>query len=307
MADRVLVGTRGSALALAQTNIVLESLRAAGSRAQFTVVPIKTSGDLLGPRGREGVDGKTAFTGEIEKKLVEGTIDFAVHSLKDLPTKLDERLVVAATPHRGDPRDALISTSGMKLSELKAGARVGTSSARRKAQLLAARRDLKVVGLNGNVETRVRKLQEEHLDAVVLAAAGLERVGLGSRITHRFGTEEMVPAVGQGTLAVEASRERSDMLELLRSIDDPATRASSECERAFSDELGGDCFVPLGAFAESGRGRATVTGMLADPDGETMVKSSLSGKSEDPAALGRELAARVRDGGGDAILRKIKP
>ena len=305
MADRFVVGTRGSSLALAQTKLVLEKLGAVGKGVEFDVVPIKTAGDLYAPSAT-GVDGKTAFTGEIERQLIEGHIDVAVHSMKDLPAKLDDRLVVAATPERGDPRDALVSRSGLTLSELKKGGRVGTSSARRKAQLLATRRDLDVVELHGNVETRLLKIEREGLDGVVLAAAGLDRLGLGPRITQLFATEEMVPAPCQGILAVQARRDSREMCDLLGKIDHRHTRTASDCERAFSEALGGDCFIPLGAYASQGPGGLTATGLLADADGSTMVKSSAVGDTGDARGLGRKLAAKVIESGGREILERIR-
>lgn len=306
MGDRYLVGTRGSRLALAQAKLVVEELRAVRPDADFVTVPIKTAGDLAPPNARVGMDGKSAFTGEIDRQLVDGKVDFAVHSMKDLPTALDERLVVAATPRRGDPRDALVNDTGLQLASLGKGAKIGTSSVRRKAQLLRANRGFEVVGLVGNVETRLRKLKEEELDAVVLAAAGLERLGLGGRIAQKFRTDEMIPAVCQGVLAIEAAASRDDVLSMLRGVDDPATRAASDCERAFSGELGGDCYVPLGAYAEVRGGSVGVTGMLADVDGVTMAKADASGSAGDAAKVGRELARKVLDQGGEEILRRLR-
>lgn len=305
MGDRLLVGTRGSRLALAQTKLVIERLEGAGAGVSFEVVPIKTAGDLSPPEARVGMDGKTAFTGEIERQLVDGKIDLAVHSMKDLPPASDERLVVAAMPPRGDPRDAFVSASKMSFGGLKNGARVGTSSARRRAQLMAARKDIEVVDLHGNVETRLRKLETENLDGVVLAAAGLERLGLGSRVTQLFGTGEMVPAPCQGILAVQARRDSVRVTTILGRIDDAATRTASECERAFSEALGGDCDVPLGAFARVNRGRIDGVGVLADPDGTRLVKISASSTLEGARELGRSLAAKVVASGGDEILRSL--
>lgn len=305
MADRLLVGTRGSKLALAQTKIVLGMLEKVGGGYGFEVVPIRTAGDAPPPGGLGAMDGKTAFTGEIEAQLAQGKIDFAVHSMKDLPPAPDGRLVVAATPPRGDARDALVTRTGSRFGELREGARVGTSSARRRAQLLAARKDIEVVELHGNVETRLRKLDTEKLDGVVLAAAGLERLGLGARATQLFGADEMVPAPCQGILAVQARRDSGETLALLKKIDDPATRVASECERAFSEALGGDCDVPLGAFASGGPEGLTAVGVLAYPDGTQLAKASASGSGARAGELGRELAAKVLASGGDGILRRL--
>ncbi|MDE1853820.1 MAG: hydroxymethylbilane synthase [Thaumarchaeota archaeon] len=306
MRSRLMVGTRGSRLALAQTRLVVEELEGLGENVEFVTVPIKTVGDVVPAEKLGDVDGKTAFTGDIDRQVVDGRVDFAVHSMKDLPASLDERLVVAATPVRGDARDALVSASGSELSRLKLGARVGTSSVRRRAQLLAARRDLKVVEMHGNVETRLRKMDNEHLDGVVIAAAGLKRLGLESRASQLFSVDEMVPAVCQGVLAVEARRDDRELLAFLRRIDDPVTRASSECERSFSEKLGGDCDVPLGAFASVGSSELNAVGMVADTEGLEMVKVRIRGGMSDPKDLGRRLAAKLSEGGGGKILKELR-
>ncbi len=303
MRDRVLVGTRGSALALAQTRLVVDLLHGK-TEAELVMVPLKTSGDAL-PHERLVTDGKTAFTGDIDRELAEGRIDIAVHSMKDLPLLTDERLVIGATPKRGDPRDALVSPSGATLGRLRKGARIGTSSVRRMSQLLALRGDIEVVELRGNVDTRLRKIEERGLDGAVLAAAGLHRLGLGSRITQAFGVEEVVPAVCQGTLAVEARAGDSDVLAMLEAIDDPDTRASSECERAFSEELGGDCDVPLGAYATVAPGRMVAIGLVADPLGKRSARAEVEGDGRNPKALGRELARKVKERGGAKIMEGI--
>lgn len=305
MGDRLLVGTRGSKLAIAQTNLVLEMLRKIGNGFDFGVVTIKTAGDVSPPEALGAVDGKTAFTGEIERELREGKIDFAVHSMKDLPQVTEGGLAVASTPPRGDPRDALVSAAGLKFMELKGGAQIGTSSARRRAQLLATRSDIEVVDLHGNVETRLRKLETEKLDGVVLAAAGLERLGLTGRISEVFGTGEIVPAPCQGILAVQARSDDGKTLSLLRKIEDPATRAASRCEGAFSAALGGDCDVPLGAFADVSSEGLSAVGVLADPDGSAFVKAAASGDAGSAEEVGKRLAAKVIGSGGDAILKRL--
>ncbi|MDG6985353.1 MAG: hydroxymethylbilane synthase [Nitrososphaerota archaeon] len=289
-------------MAIAQTKLVLEMLEASSKAASFEVVTIKTAGDVSSPAG---ADGKAAFTGEIEAQLVDGKIDLAVHSMKDLPTETDSRLALAATPVRGDPRDALVTTSGTKLSELRKGAKLGTSSLRRRAQLLSIRNDLEVVELHGNVETRLRKMGDERLDGIVLAAAGLERLGLGSKITQLFHTSEVVPAPCQGIIAVQTARKSKETLALLRKIDDASTRLASECERAFSADLGGDCDLPLGAFAAVDGERLDAIGVLAYPDGTRVVKASSTGDSKDAKQVGRELAAKVIRSGGGEILERL--
>jgi hydroxymethylbilane synthase len=305
MRRRLLVGTRGSRLALAQTKLVVDMLKAIGGEVDYETVPIKTLGDTVPAEKLGDVDGKAAFTGDIDRRLAEGGIDISVHSMKDLPANLHEELVIAATPPRGEARDAFVSVTGQPLSEIRSGARVGTSSIRRKAQVLAARRDVVVVDLHGNVETRLRKM-EEGMDGVVLASAGLQRLGLGSRVCQLFSVDEMVPAVSQGVLAVEARRDDGEVLSLIARIDDPATRAASECERGFSEELGGDCDVPLGAYAHVDSGRLSAVGMIADAEGREVVKDSVEGGLEDPRGLGRRLAAKVGNAGGRRILEELR-
>lgn len=306
MKGRLLVGTRGSNLALTQTRLVVEMLRRVDGKMKFAPVLVKTMGDILPPENLGDVDGKSSFTSEIDRLLIEGSIDIAVHSMKDLPTNLDKRVVVAATPEREDARDALVSASAKGLSELRKGARIGTSSVRRKAQLLALRDDLKVVELHGNIETRLKKIEHGHLDGVVLAAAGLRRLGLESRICQLFSTGEMVPAVCQGVLAVVARKDDGETISLLRKIEDAATRAASECERAFANEFGGDCYVPIGAFASHESGMLSVVGLISNLDGRDAVRSSIRGEMADAAGLGRRLAAKLSEAGGLRILRELK-
>ncbi len=301
----LLIGTRGSRLALAQTNIVIDLIRQVDGAVEPKPVVVKTVGDIM-PSGKlKGMDAKSAFTSEIDRRLIEGRIDVAVHSLKDVPSELDGRLAIAATPKRGDARDALVSSSGAALTGLERGSRIGTSSVRRRAQLLRMRPDLDVSELHGNVETRLRKLGDNGLAGVVLAAAGLERLGMGSRISQAFETEDMVPAVCQGILAVEARRDDGQTKALLSKINDPLTRAASECERAFAGALGGDCNVPLGAFASCSSGRIQAVGMVANSEGRELAKARISGPVEDAAALGRDLADRVEQAGGRRILKEL--
>ncbi len=306
MRMRIRLGTRGSRLALAQTRLVADLLEASHEDLEVVTVPLKTLGDLLPPERIREVDGKTAFTGEIEKQLLAGKIDAAVHSMKDLPTKLDDRLVVAATPKRGDARDALVSNERLPLRKLKAGARIGTSSVRRRAQLLAIRGDLKLVEIHGNVETRIRKIAGEGLEGVVLAAAGLKRMGLDSEISEIFETGEIVPAVCQGILAVEVRKDDEATTGILRAIDDSDARAVSVCERAFAEELGGDCHVPLGAFAWPSGESLGVVGMVASIDGRKIVKERESGAATDAETIGRRLAGKVQESGGRVILEGLK-
>jgi len=299
---KVRIGTRGSALALEQTKIVVAMLseKAPGLYAQ--VLPIKTLGDRLPPDAprRSETDGKGAFTGDIEALLVQGDLDMAVHSLKDLSVKLDGRLRIGATPPRGDPRDALVSAHGDGLVNLPKGASVGTSSVRRKAQLLGLRPDLRIMDLHGNVETRVRKMDKMGFEGIVLAAAGLDRLSLGERAVERFPVDKFVPAAGQGTIAVEIRRGDKEVEGLVSQISDEKTMLASECERAFASAIGGDCYVPAGANASVNGRSITLMGMIASPDGRKVLKNKMT--STDPIGLGKALGEELlRAGGADII------
>ncbi len=302
---RFVVGARGSKLSTAQTAIVTSLLSQHFPNVIMDVVSVTTLGDRLPPEKRGSVDGKTAFTGDIESKLISGELDIAVHSMKDLPSEMDDRLVIAATPTRGDPRDALLSNGRQTISQLPRGAKVGTGSLRRKAQLLRMREDLQVVNLHGNLETRLRKLTEG-VDAVVLSAAGLERIGASNMITQYFTTEEMVPAVGQAILAVQSRRDDEEVLSMLSRIEDRKTRVEATCERAFLVRLGGDCTVPLAANAELAVESLSVVGLIASEDGRETIKKAMNGKPAEAEALGKGLAEELLRAGGDRILASVR-
>jgi hydroxymethylbilane synthase len=322
---RVRIGARSSRLSLAQTSIVSGLLRKSfGTLVEIEVVPVKTRGDKTppGPRtlGRGGSStssnnnsnrstartadapslqggAKGAFTGEIEAMLLGDEIDVAVHSMKDMTSVPTRGLTVGATPPRGDPRDAFVAREvGGTFGSLPKGAKVGTSSLRRKAQLLRLRSDVDVVDLHGNVDTRIRRLVEGAgggLDAIVLAAAGLERLGEGARIAHAFSVDEMVPAVGQGVIAIQMREGDADVARLLSRIDDEGTRLESTCERAFAARLGADCNVPVGGCARALGGSVTMVGMLASEDCSGLSKRTITGPSADVVALGTRLAEEL--------------
>jgi hydroxymethylbilane synthase len=272
---------------------------------EVETVQIRTLGDVM-PEDRRGkVDGKSAFTGELEAGLLDGRIDAAVHSLKDLPSDIPADLVVAATPKRGDPRDALVSAKGGSLSDAKRAARIGTSSVRRRSQLLRMRPDLNIVEMHGNVETRLRKIESSGLDGVVLAAAGLQRLGLEGRISQYFEPEQIVPAVCQGTLAVEARRDEPEVLRFLGGLEDRTTRACSEAEREFARKLGGDCYVPLGAFASASGARISAVGIVTSLDGRETATARAEGEIGRGREIGAELADKVMHTGGREILEEL--
>jgi hydroxymethylbilane synthase len=295
------VGTRGSVLALAQTRAVIDLLSQKLPKIETEVVKLRTAGDMLPPEKRGETDGKGAFTGDIEDLLARGELDLAVHSLKDLSVVPRRGLKIGATPPRGDPRDALVSLSGEQLSGLSKGASLGTSSIRRKAQLLMLRRDLRIVDVHGNVETRVRKMTELHLDGVVLAAAGLDRLSLGRRIAQRFSIDQLVPAAGQGTIAVQVRSGDREVEELVSAINDEETMRASECERAFARAIGGDCYVPAGAYASVNGRSLTLVGMIASSDGRAVLKKSAT--STDPVALVEVLGNEMLRFGGAEIIK----
>lgn len=291
------IGARSSRLSRAQAAIVSGLLRERfGDGLALEFVPVRTRGDgaptgTLDDLGKAGAKG--AFTSELEALLSEGKIDVAIHSLKDLPSGDSEGLAICATPPRGDPRDALVSSDGVTLETLARGARVGTSSLRRKAQLLAMRRDLDVVELHGNVDTRLRRVAERGgggVDAVVLAVAGLLRLGEGARISQTFAVEDMVPAVGQGIIAVQTRRDDAEVEAVVSKINDEPTGLEALCERAFAQRLGADCNVPAGGCARVSGRTLTMVGMLATEEGRGLRKKSVVGHVGDPAGLGRGLA-----------------
>jgi len=298
------IATRGSALALAQARWVAARIEMQFARPT-ELVTIKTSGDRLQGISLAEVGGKGLFVKEIEEALLEGRADLAVHSAKDLPAALAGGLAIVAWPQREDPRDALVARErGARLATLRPVARLGTGSVRRGAQLRARRPDLEIVPLRGNVPTRLQKLEAEGLDAVVLACAGLARLGLAERIDERISTELMLPAVAQGTLAVEA-RAGSALGHTLAALSDANAERSALAERAFLVRLQGDCNVPLAAFAEAiAGGLLRVRGLLASTDGRTILRGEA--RAADPVAAGEAVAQEILARGGEELLAKLR-
>jgi hydroxymethylbilane synthase len=299
-ARRLRIGTRGSKLALAQTSIVATLLTEAAEGLEVQVVPVKTRGDTLPSSQRGETDGKGIFTDDIESMLLKGDLDLAVHSMKDLSVTTNPALMIAASPPRGDSRDALVSATNRSLNSLPDGASIGTSSVRRKAQLLTLRKDLRLVDLHGNVETRIRRMTELGLDGVVLAAAGLDRLSLGKEIAQRFPTSQLIPAAGQGALAVQTRQKDVGMVRLVSKINDPKTMTATECERDFARTMGADCTLPIGAFASFEGRSITLTGLIASLDGTNVLRRSAS--STDPRGLGTQLGNEMLKLGGSTIL-----
>jgi hydroxymethylbilane synthase len=292
------IGSRGSPLALWQAEHVKGLLAARGRDA--TIQVITTTGDRVLDRRLESVGGKGAFLKEIEEALLAGDVDLAVHSLKDVPTELPAGLRLGAILERADPRDALVSASGSPLERLPQRARVGTTSLRRRCQLLAARRDLAVEDLRGNVDTRIRKLREGAFDAVVLALAGLTRLGRAAEVSQVLEPEVMLPAPGQGAIAVECRAGDPAVTAELSALHHEPSGAAVEAERAFLAALGGGCNVPLGAFARPDGGQLRLSTLVADGDGRELMRGE--GRGRDPQELGRGVAAQLLARGAARLL-----
>jgi hydroxymethylbilane synthase len=300
----VTVGSRGSDLALWQTRWVIARLQQACPDVEFRIQRITTRGDVVRDRALSQVGGKGLFIKEIEAALLAGEIDLAVHSLKDMPTEMPEGLVLDAVTAREDPRDVLVSRLGLKLAELPPGARVGTSSLRRAAQLRACRPDLQIVDLRGNVDTRLRKAATEEYDAVVLAAAGLIRLGHSDRVTEYLSPRVMLPAVGQGALCVEVRIGDEATRTLISIVHDPLTDAAVTAERVFLARMGGGCQVPIAAYGIVNADELWLRGLVASPDGSRLLRHELRGSSTEPVGLGQALAEDMLAQGADEICRE---
>jgi len=295
----LVIASRGSQLALWQARWVETQLTAAGYACRIEI--IRTTGDKITDVPLAKVGTKGLFTKEIEEALLDGSADLAVHSLKDLPTELPEGLVLAAVPQREDPRDALV---GKRMDELAHGARVGTSSLRRAAQLRRLRPDLAVESVRGNVDTRLRKLDEGQYDAILLAAAGLKRLGWGSRISEILDPETMCPAVGQGALAIE-TRPDGIGFDACAVLNHAATHAAVKAERGVLAALGGGCQVPIGAHAQLRDGRLYLVAVVASPDGSELVRAEADATPEDGAAAGHRLGEQLLEAGARRILEAV--
>lgn len=299
----IIFATRPSALARWQTQWVIQELQKAWPDLECQEKIITTQGDRILDRPLPEIGGKGLFTQELEAEILSGQVHAAVHSLKDLPTDLSPDLPVGAIPRRAEVRDALISAQGYTLDSLPEGARVGTSSLRRSAQLLVYRPDLRVESLRGNVDTRVRKAQRGDYDAVLIAGAGLIRLGLEDQITQWLPLEVMLPAPGQGALAVQCRAGDASTLKYLAAIDDPAARKTTAAERTFLSELGGGCSVPVAAYAELNGKQIEMNSLVASLDGKQVIRCR--GWNEDPSELGRHSAVQVLAEGADHILERV--
>lgn len=305
MAAEVRIATRKSRLALWQAGHVAERIQAAHPGIATRLVPIVTEGDRILDRALTASGGKGLFIKELENALQGGEADIAVHSMKDVPAVLPPGLVIAAVLERGDARDAFVSARHATLAALPRGARVGTSSLRRQSQLLAARPDVTAVLLRGNVETRVRKLDAGEYDAILLAIAGLERLGLAGRIRERLTPEQMLPAVGQGVIGIECRVADSRIRTLLAPLEHAPTRTCLAAERAFAARLGGSCQSPIAGHATLSDGSLTLRGLVASPDGKQLFADLQVGAPRDAEPIGRALAERVLMTGAGPLLRAL--
>ena len=301
----LIIGTRGSSLAIWQAEWIQARLHEIAPELTVTLKRIKTSGDKILDVPLAKIGGKGLFVKEIEEALLRGDIDLAVHSMKDVPTVLPDPLEILCVPAREDARDAFISREGLTLDQLPTGAGIGTSSLRRQSQLLHYRPDLHIQMLRGNVETRLRKLKHGDFDAIVLAAAGLRRMGWDREVTEYLSLDVSLPAIGQGALAIEGRRDDHFLRALLSKLDDPTTHTAVTAERALLDRLQGGCQVPIAAPATIEQTRLSLTGLVSSTDGKTLIRDAVAGAVSDARALGIRLAEQLLAAGGDVILRHI--
>jgi hydroxymethylbilane synthase len=299
------IGTRGSPLALAQSSWVKEKIEARYPDIRVSLIKIKTKGDKILDSPLAKIGGKGLFVKEIEEALLRRDVDVAVHSMKDLPADLPEGLEMAVYPEREDPRDAFVSLEYPTLSALPEGSSVGTGSLRRLAQLLHLRSDLHVVPLRGNVDTRLKKLESENLQAVILAAAGLRRLGLAHRVTQVLSTEEILPAVGQGALGLELRQDDAKTRDALNFFNHETTELTVRAERAFLNKLEGGCQVPIAAYSRVEGDHIILQGLVGELDGGRIIKDEVTGQKNSPEDIGIRLADQVLAAGADKILAKI--
>lgn len=305
MKNKLVIGTRKSVLALWQAEYVAQRLREQYPGLTVELLPVSTRGDEILNMPLAEIGGKGLFIRELEELMREGRADMAVHSLKDMPAELPEDFTLAAVTDREDPRDAFVSLRYPGVEALPAGAKVGTSSLRRQSQLLHRRPDLVVESLRGNVQTRLRKLDEGQYDAVILAAAGLKRLGLGDRIASYLSTEDSIPAAGQGVMAVEVRKKDEETRQMLAFLHNARVASCIAAERAFLGCVGGDCKVPAGAFAAEDGDGLRVDAFIASEDGQTFYRRSVSGALLDAERLGTAVADALLDDGGRAVLEAI--
>jgi len=296
------IGTRGSKLALTQTNFVADKLKKAIPDAEVEICVIKTSGDIMQDVSLLTIGGQGVFVKEIEEALLSEKIDLAVHSLKDVPGENPEGLIFAAILPREDVRDVLVSRNNIKLEFMPKGAKIGTGSQRRGAQIKALLPDVSIVPLRGNIETRIKKIETENINGVILAAAGMKRNGLTEKITQFLPVETMLPAVGQGALGLQIRKNDDELAKACAVLNDAATSVEVAAERAFLRTLGGGCRLPIAALGKLDGQMLTLEGMLAAPNGTTVIREKISGTIKDAEEMGKKLAEIVLDKGGRRLM-----
>lgn len=303
--EKIVIASRESLLAMWQAKFIQKRLTELYPQTEISILGMTTRGDQILDKTLSKIGGKGLFIKELEQALEDGRADIAVHSMKDMPMNMPEGMALAAITEREDPRDAFVSNEHTSLESLPAGSIVGTSSLRRESQLRAQYPHLEVKPLRGNVQTRLRKLDEGQYAAIILAAAGLKRLELGERITALLKPEESLPAVGQGALGIECRSHRTDLIELLKPLHHAETAHCVEAERAVSRVLGGSCQVPLGAFAEIHDNTLQLRGFVASPDGKQMVSANANGVPATGEAMGKQLAEDLKAQGADKILAAL--
>lgn len=302
---KIIVGSRRSKLALTQTNWFINELKAAGAPFEFEIKEIVTKGDKILDVQLSKVGGKGLFVKEIEQALYDKEIDFAVHSMKDMPAVLPEGLVIGCIPPREDARDAFISKGHVKFADLPAGSVVGTSSLRRSAQLLTVRPDIEIKWIRGNVDTRLAKLETEEYDAIILAAAGLKRLGWSDDVVTEFlSIEDCLPAVAQGSLGIECRGDDVELLTELAKLTDNSTWQEAHAERAFLAAMDGGCQVPIAGYAKTNGDQITLTGLVAAPDASVVYKETVVGT--DAVKIGQELADILTEQGAFDLIQRVK-
>ena len=302
----VKVGTRDSILAMWQTQFVVDELKKVTDEYEFEIISLKTKGDKILDVALAKIGDKGLFTKELEVGLLAGEIDFAVHSMKDMPTALPEGLQISSMLKRHNPADAFVSDKYNSFMELPEGAKVGTSSLRRRAQLLHARPDLDIHDLRGNVQTRMRKMREENFDGIILAAAGLERLEMFGDIKEELSYDICLPAVSQGVIGVETRENDEEIIGLVQLVNDRTAEICVKAERALLRSLEGGCQIPIGAYAELNEDTVVLEGMVGCLDGKTIIRESITGTAEQCESLGETLANRLSELGGKAILEEIR-
>jgi len=299
---KIKVGTRGSRLALAQTNSIVEKIRKAVPEMIVEITVIKTSGDIMQDVSLARIGGQGVFVKEIEEALLSGSIDLAVHSMKDVPGETPEGLMFAAVLPREDIRDVLVSRGNVKMEFMPRGARIGTGSLRRGAQIKAMMPDLEIVPLRGNIDTRLNKIDTEKLTGVILAAAGMKRLGYVQKITQFLPIELMLPAVGQGALGLQIRKTDTELLKVLAPINHQQTETEVKAERSYLRELGGGCRLPIAAYGLIEKQRLTLEGLLASPNGNNVIRDKVWGEPDAAEELGRKLAEMILERGGRKLL-----